>query len=228
MSSHEHAIACPNPACAVPAALALCTRFEHGFGLQLDTAGAHAARWDDVHCLVCGHFSSPYAQVRRDGRDLRDDAAWLAAVDRALRQAKRGRLLDYLVEWQLSLHDLLAMRRAVRGLRVLEAMADGTLSFPQVGLLRVAATADLPDMFGVAHGEGESEPFARKVRVLGRLLGAVAAETVPRHCRSSHPEPSWFFYSDADFIGLLSLRPNRSYRGTMTIDGCLDRLLHAS
>ena len=40
--------------------------------------------------------------------------------------------------------------------------------------------------------------------------------------------PAWFFYGDSSFIGMLCLEPNRTYRGTLTIDGCLDRLLHAS
>jgi hypothetical protein len=227
MSPREQAIDCPNPNCAAPAALALCTRFSHGFGLQLDADGPKAVRWDDVHCLVCGHFSSPYVQAREPGRDLSSDPAWLIAVDRALLQAKRGRLHSYLQEHDLSLTDLLAMRQAVQGLRHLLDLAAAAPPFPQVGMLRIAASTPLPEMFGVAHGEAESEPFVRKVRLLGRLLGAVAAETSPRHCTSSQPLPTWFFYSDAAFIGLLALSPNRSYRGTMTIDGCLERLLHA-
>jgi hypothetical protein len=207
--------------------LALCTRFSHGFGLQLDAEGPRAARWDDVHCLVCGHFSSPYVQAREQGRDLSSDPAWLIAVDRALLQAKRGRLHSYLQKHDLSLVDLLAMRQAVQGLRDLQDLSASAPTFPQVGMLRVEAATPLPDVFGVAHGEAESEPFVRKVRVLGRLLGAVAAETSPRYCASTQPLLTWFFYSDSAFIGLLALSPNRSYRGSMTIDGCLDRLLHA-
>jgi hypothetical protein len=228
MPPKQQAIDCPNPACAAPAALALCIRFAQGFGLQIDATGPHSARWDDIHCLVCGHFSSPYAEARQEGRDLRADADWLAAVDRALVLAKRGRLVAYLEAHELGLFDLLAMRQAVQRLRALSAMAPAQQAFPHVGLLRVDADMALPDIFGVAHGEAESEPFARKVRVLGRLLGAEAAETAPRHCASSEPSPSWFFYHDAAFIGLLRLESNRSYRGTLTIDGCLDRLLHAS
>lgn len=227
MSPQEQAIDCPNPCCAVPAAVALCARFSHGFGLQLDATGLRAARWDDIHCLVCGHFSSPYAQARQPGRDLSGDAEWLVAVDRALLHAKRGRLSAYLRQHELSVFDLVAMRHAVQGLRNLNDMAAAAPSFPQVGMLRVQAALLLPEMFGVAHGEAESEPFARKVRVLGRLLGAVAAETAPRHCASTQQDLTWFFYSDAAFIGLLALAPNRDYRGTMTIDGCLDRLLRA-
>ncbi len=227
MSSRQELIDCPNPACATPAALALCMRFAQGFGLQLAVGGAKAARWDDIHCLVCGHFSSPYAEARQEGRDLRLDRDWLVAVDRALTQAKRGRLYQYLETHELGLMDLLAMRRAVQGLRSLTAMTAAGPTFPHVGLLRVRADADLPDTFGIAHGEVESEPFARKVRVLGRLLGAATAETAPRHCTTTGSQPAWFFYSDESFIGLLYLSPNRSYRGTLTIDGCLDRLLHA-
>jgi hypothetical protein len=228
MPPRQEAIDCPNSACAVPAALELCIRFAHGFGVQIEASGPRSARWDDVHCLVCGHFSSPYASAHQDGRDLRSDSAWLAAVDRALRQAKRSRLSEYLEEHDLGITDLLAMRHGVQGLRFLEHMAASGPSFPQVGLLRVPAEMELPDMFGVSHGEAESEPFARKVRVLGRLLGAEAAETAPRHCTRHDAQPAWFFYGSDSFIGLLCLEPNRSYRGTLTIDGCLDRLLHAS
>lgn len=227
MSPTQQAIDCPNPFCAAPAALGLCTRFRHGFGLQIGADGPRSARWDDTHCLVCGHFSTPYANARQDGRDLRTDATWLAAVDRALRQAKRGRLTAYLEEHELGVFDLLAMRQAVQRLRDLSDMLPMHSMFPHVGLLRVHAEAELPDIFGVAHGEAESEPFARKVQVLGRLLGADTAQTSPRHCTSSEPNPAWFFYCDRSFIGLLCLEPNRSYRGTLTIDGCLDRLLHA-
>jgi hypothetical protein len=177
---------------------------------------------------VCGHYSSPYASNDREGRDLRADADWLTALDRALIYAKRGRLLGYIREHSLGFADLLAMRHAVQGLRSLEAMAGALPAFPHVGVLRVQAGMEVPDQFGVAHGEAESEPFARKVQVLGRLLGAQSAESAPRHIRGATPQPAWFFYNDADFIGLLCLQPNRSYRGTLTIDGCLNRLLHAS
>ena len=228
MPQVQQPIDCPNSACAVPAALELCIRFTHGFALQLGATGAQSARWDDTHCLVCGHFSSPYAAARQEGRDLRDNAAWLKAVDRALLQAKRGRLVEYLRAHEMGLADLLAMRHAVQGLRDLQAMASVAPTFPQVGLLRFPASLELPDTFGVAHGEGESEPFARKVHVLGRLVGAADAETAPRHVTRSEPGPAWFFYNQDSFVGLLCLEPNRSYRGTLTIDGCLDRLLHAS
>lgn len=228
MPATQQAIDCPNRHCATPAALALSTRFALGFAVQIDATGPHSARWDDIHCLVCGHFSTPYATARQEGRDLQADDAWLMAVDRALRQAKRGRLLDYLAANDLGLLDLLAMRRATQRLRALADLAPEQRLFPHVGVLRVAADAELPDMFGVAHGEAESEPFARKVQVLGRLLGADVAETTPRHCASSEPYPTWCFYQHDAFIGLLCLGPNRSYRGTLTIDGCLNRLLHAS
>lgn len=227
MPPTQQAIDCPNPSCATPAALDLCARFTRGFGLQIDATGPHSARWDDVHCLVCGHFSTPYASAHHEGRDLRGDDAWLVAVDRALRQARGRRLIQYLVENQLGVRDLLAMRQAVQRLRALDAAMSEQRLFPHVGLLRIAAEAELPDMFGVAHGEAESEPFARKVQVLGRLLGADVAETAPRHCARNEPHPSWFFYQQEMFIGLLCLEPNRTYRGTMTIDGCLSRLLRA-
>jgi hypothetical protein len=228
LSPKQQPVDCPNPNCSTPAALGLCIRFANGFGLQLDADGAHAGRWDDIHCLVCGHYSSPYASNDREGRDLRADANWLTALDRALIYAKRGRLLGYIREHSLGFADLLAMRHAVQGLRSLEAMAGAAPAFPHVGVLRVHADMQVPDQFGVAHGEAESEPFARKVHVLGRLLGAQSAESAPRHIRGATSQPAWFFYSDVDFIGLLCLQPNRSYRGTLTIDGCLDRLLHAS
>lgn len=228
MSPKQQPIDCPNPTCSTPATLGLCIRFANGFGLQLDADGVHAGRWDDIHCLVCGHYSSPYASGRHEGRDLHADADWLSALDHALVQAKRGRLLSYVREQHLGFADLLAMRQAVQGLRSLAAMASAGPSFPQVGVLRVQAEMQVPDTFGVAHGEAESEPFARKVRVLGRLLGARSAEPTPRYCTGSTPQPAWFFYNEAAFIGLLCLEPNRTYRGTLTIDGCLDRLLHAS
>jgi hypothetical protein len=202
-------------------------RFANGFGIQIGADGAHGARWDDVHCLVCGHFSSPYASARRQGEDLGADSRWLKALARALRQCGQGTLSAYLIEKELGLVDLLAMRRGVLGLRVLEGMSAAP-GFPQVGLLRAHADLELPERFGVAHGEAESEPFARKVRVLGRLLGAEEAATAPRHCTPSDPQPGWFFYHQDAFVGLLRLEPNRSYRGTLTIDGCLNRLLHAS
>lgn len=227
MPPTQHAIDCPNPHCSAPAALGLCTRFARGFGLEIDASGPHSARWDDVHCLVCGHFSTPYASARQDGRDLRADDAWLAAVDRALRLAKRGRLAPYLEANQLGIVDLFAMRRAVQRLRTFAALAPQERAFPHIGLLRVAAGAQLPEMFGVAHGEAESEPFERKVHVLGRLLGADTAETSPRLCASSEPRRTWYFYRSAALIGMLALAPNRSYRGTLTIDGCLTRLLQA-
>jgi hypothetical protein len=225
--SIQHSLDCPNPRCATPAALALCIRFARGFGLQLTPSGPQSVRWDDIHCLVCGHFSSPYATAHQEGRDLTDDANWLAAVDRALRQAKRGRLPQYLIEHELGVFDLLSMRRGVQRLAALSRVAAEGRTFPQVGLLRVAADAEVPEIFGLEHGEAESAPFARKVQVLGRLLGADATESVPRHCAYPDPHPAWFFYHDAAFVGLLHLEPNRSYRGTMTIDGCLQRLLHA-
>jgi len=228
MSTTQQATDCPNPGCAAPAALGLCTRFTQGFGLQIDAGGSRSGRWDDVHCLVCGHFSTPYAQARHDGKDLLAGEAWLAAVDRALRQAKRGRLLGYLEAERLSMADLLSMRQAVQRLRALHDMAPRRPAFPEVALLRVGIRTAVPEMFGVAHGEGESEPFDRKVRVLGRLLGADAAEAQPRHVRRVAAQAGWFFYQGDAFIGLLALGPNRSYRGTLTIDGCLDRLLHAS
>lgn len=225
----QQAIDCPNSTCATPAALALCTRFTYAFGMQIDPEGARSARWDDVHCLVCGHFSSPYASgARQDGRDVSDDATWLGSVDRALRQAKRGRLPGYLEQHELGLADLLAMRKSVQRLAVLECAAAEGHAFPHVGVLRVSTEAELPDIFGVAHGEAESEPFARKVHVLGRLLGADTAETEPRHCAFPESHSSWFFYHDDSFVGLLCLEPNRSYRGNLTIDGCLQRLLRAS
>ncbi len=228
MSPKQQPVDCPNPNCSTPAALGLCIRFANGFGLQLDAGGAHAGRWDDIHCLVCGHYSSPYASGDRAGRDLHVDAVWLNALDRALIHAKRGRLLGYLREHSLGFADLLAMRHAVQGLRSLAAMASAAPSFPHVGVLRADTGMQVPEQFGVAHGEAESEPFGRKVQVLGRLLGAQSAEPTPRHCSGATPKPTWFFYNEAEFIGLLCLQPNRSYRGTMTIDGCLDRLLHAS
>ncbi|HWE64232.1 MAG TPA: hypothetical protein VHB98_21175 [Chloroflexota bacterium] len=227
MPPMQQAIDCPNLSCATPAALALCIRFAHGFGLQIDATGPHSARWDDIHCLVCGHFSTPYASARQEGRSLLADDTWLVAIDRALRQTKRGRLIDYLTANELDLHDLLAMRQAVQRLSALTELLPTQRRFPHVGLLHVAAEAEVPDMFGVEHGEAESEPFARKVQVLGRLLGADAAETTPRHCTCNEPHPSWFFYHRDAFIGLLCLEPNRSYRGTLTIDGCLSRLLRA-
>lgn len=223
----QQLIDCPNPACATPAALGLCTRFAVGLGLQLGRDGARSARWDDTHCLVCGLFSSPYTQTSRPGRDLRDTVAWLAALDRALATAKRGRLLAYLEDNELGIADLLAMRQAVRRLHILALYQVADHAFPHIGLLRVQAVTDVPDTFGVAHGEAESEGFARKVQVLGRLLGARSAETAPRHCTPGEPHFGWFFYGDEEFIGLLTLEPNRGYRGTMTIDGCLNRLLHA-
>ena len=226
MPSVQQFIDCPNPACATPAALELCVRFAVGLGLQIGREGTRSARWDDTHCLVCGLFSSPYARTGQAGRDLRDSVAWLAALDRALATAKRGRLAAYLKDRQLGIADLLAMRQAVVRLHSLAAYQAGEHAFPHIGLLRVQA-ADLPDTFGVAHGEAESEGFARKVQVLGRLLGAQSAETAPRHCAQGEPHISWFFYGDEEFIGLLTLEPNRGYRGTMTIDGCLNRLLHA-
>jgi hypothetical protein len=128
----------------------------------------------------------------------------------------------------MGVYDLLAMRHAVRGLRELSAMVASAPNFPHVGVLRVQSEMELPEMFGVDHGEAESEPFARKVRVLGRLLGAPRAETSPRYCLRYESHPAWYFYSDDSFIGLLSLEPNRGYRGHVTIDGCLDRLLHAN
>jgi hypothetical protein len=201
-------------------------RFANGFGIQIEADGAHGARWDDIHCLVCGHFSSPYAEARREGSDLRPNGVWLAALSRALRQSGQGALSTYLMEHGLGLADLLAMRRRVLGLRALAAMSAAMPGFPQVGLLRIPTDPDVPDIFGVAHGEAESEPFARKVRVLGRLLGAEAAETAPRHCAASDTTSGWFFYHEAEFVGLLRVEPNRAYRGTLTIDGCLDRLLH--
>lgn len=228
MSPRQQPIDCPNDACATPAALGLCIRFAHGFGIQFGAEGAQAARWDDIHCLVCGHFSSPYASARQQGADLRADSRWLAALGHALRQCGQGTLSTYLMEHELGLADLLAMRRGVLGVRFLEGLSAAAPGFPQVGLLRARADMDLPEQFGVAHGEAESEPFARKVRVLGRLLGAEEAITMPRHCAPSDPQPGWFFYHEQAFIGLLRLEPNRSYRGTLTIDGCLDRLLHAS
>ncbi|HVA92025.1 MAG TPA: hypothetical protein VNL71_19535 [Chloroflexota bacterium] len=228
MSRRQQLIDCPNDACATPAALGLTSCFTHGFGIQLDADGAHAARWDDIHCLVCGHFSTPYASARREGADLGADSRWLAALDRALRQSGLGALSEYLMEKGLGLPDLLAMRHGVLGLRSLADMSAAAPGFPQVGLLRVRAELGMPEMFGVAHGEGESEPFARKVRVLGRLLGAEEAETAPRHCAPSDSQPGWFFYHTDSFVGLLRLEPNRTYRGTLTIDGCLGRLLRAS
>jgi hypothetical protein len=226
MTPRQQAIDCPNDRCAVPASLGLCMRFANGFGIQIEADGAHGARWDDTHCLVCGHFSSPYAEARREGNDLSSNGAWLAALTRALRQSGHGELSAYLINHGLGLADLLAMRRCVLGLRSLVAISAAVPGFPQVGLLRIPADQDLPDMFGVAHGEAESERFARKVRVLGRLLGAEAAETTPRHCAGGDTKSGWFFYHDTEFVGLLRVEPNRAYRGTLTIDGCLDRLLH--
>lgn len=228
MSSVQQGIDCPNLACATPAALGLCTRFAVGLGLQIGRDGTESGRWDDTHCLVCGLFSSPYAQTSHPGRDLRSPVAWLSAVDRALVTAKRGRLDAYLEANELGIADLLAMRQAVRRLQVFAAYGPSDHGFPHIGLLRVGAAADVPDTFGVAHGEAESEGFARKVQVLGRLLGARSTETSPRLCAPSEPHFGWYFYRDEDFIGLLTLAPNRGYRGTMTIDGCLNRLLHAS
>lgn len=227
MTPHLQAIDCPNDACAVPASLGLCMRFANGFGIQIEADGAHGARWDDVHCLVCGYFSSPYAGVHREGDDLRANSAWLTALARALRLSGHGALSEYLMEQGLGLTDLLAMRRCVLGLRALAEMSAAVPGFPQVALLRVHADLELPDIFGVAHGEAESEPFARKVRVLGRLVGAETAETTPRHCAAGDGKPGWFFYHETEFVGLLRVEPNRAYRGTLTIDGCLDRLLHA-
>ncbi len=187
-----------------------------------------ASRWDDTHCLVCGHFSSPYTGIERLGRDLNSDSAWLSAVDRALHQARKAGLGVFLAMHDLDSHDLLAMRRATQGLRTLRDMLESVPSFPQVGLLRVQIDADVPGVFGVAHGEAESEPFARKVRVLGRLLGAQSAESAPRHCAGVEAHLSWYFYDRDTFMGLLSVDRNRGYRGSETIDGCLDRLLHAN
>ncbi len=186
-----------------------------------------ASRWDDTHCLVCGHFTSPYTGIERTGRDLTADHAWLLAVDRALRQARRGDLAVFLAMHDLDSRDLLAMRRACTGLRLLHEMLASTPSFPQIGLLRVQTDADLPEVFGVAHGEAESEPFARKVCVLGRLLGAQSAEPAPRHCSASEAHPSWYFYDRDTFMGLLTVDRNRGYHGSETIDACLDRLLRA-
>ncbi|HVC79083.1 MAG TPA: hypothetical protein VNL35_01085 [Chloroflexota bacterium] len=227
MSPRQQPIDCPNDACATPAALGLTACFTNGFGIQIEADGAHTARWDDVHCLVCGHFSTPYAGTRRKGDDLGPDSRWLAALGRTLRQCGHGALSEYLMEKGLGLADLLAMRHRVLGLRSLADMSAMAPGFPQVGLLRVHADLEVPEMFGVAHGEAESEPFARKVRVLGRLLGADEAETSPRHCAPSDPQPGWFFYHTDSFVGLLRLEPNRTYRGTLTIDGCLGRLLRA-
>ena len=227
MPAVQHFIDCPNPACATPAALRLCTRFAVGLGLQIGRDGARSTRWDDTHCLVCGLFSSPYTQTSRPGRELRAAVSWLAALDRALTTAKRGRLAPYLEDNELGIADLLAMRQAVQRLHALTSYQAGDHAFPHVGLLRVPAATDVPDTFGVAHGEAESAGFARKVQVLGRLLGAQSAETAPRHCAPGDSHFGWFFYGDDDFIGLLTLVPNRGYRGTMTIDGCLNRLLHA-
>jgi len=228
MTPKQIAVSCPNPFCAAPASLGLCTRFASGFGLQLGQGGTRSARWDDTHCLVCGHFSSPYSGPDRQGSDLRSDANWLQAVDRALVQTVPSGLASFLAARDLGVHDLLAMRHAVQGLRDLDVLAATVPGFPQVGLLRVFAGMDLPDRFGVSHGEAESEPFARKVRVLGRLLGATSAEGSPRYCAGYEPPPSWYFYADDAFIGLLHLEPNRGYRGQLTIDDCLSRLLHTS
>ena len=228
MPTMQQATDCPNPCCATPAALGLCTHFSQGLGLQINAGGSISGRWDDVHCLVCGHFSTPYAQARHEGKDLLTGDAWLAALDRALRQAKRGRLLEYLGAERLNMADLLSMRQAVQRLRALHDLAPHRPAFPEVALLRVGVREAVPEMFGVAHGEGESEPFDRKVRVLGRLFGADAAEAQPRHVSRVATQTGWFFYQGDAFIGLLALGPNRSYRGTLTIDGCLDRLLHAS
>jgi hypothetical protein len=228
MRPKQSAIDCPNPACATPAVLGLCTRFSQGFGLQLGVRGTSPARWDDTHCLVCGHFSSPYAAAHNPGRDLREDREWLAAVERALSQTRAERLSTYLAIHEMGIYDLLAMRNAVQGLRELSAMAASAPKFPHVGVLRVQCDTELPDVFGIDHGEAESEPFARKVRVLGRLLGAGSAETSPRHCMRQGSPPAWYFYSDRSFIGLLDLEPNRGYRGHITIDGCLERLLHSN
>jgi hypothetical protein len=228
MPPNQFAIDCPNPACATPAALSLCTRFAQGFGLQLDASGTRSARWDDTHCLVCSHFSSPYASANHPGRDLRSDLDWLKAVERALAQSRAERLSAFLALHDMGVYDLLAMRHAVQGLRDLSEMVAAAPNFPHVGKLHFHHDVGLPELFGVDHGEAESEPFARKVRVLGRLIGAPSAETAPRHCLRQEPRPAWYFYSDDDFIGLLSLEPNRGYRGHVTIDGCLDRLLHAN
>jgi hypothetical protein len=186
-----------------------------------------ATRWDDTHCLVCGHFSSPYTGIERPGRDLTADSAWLAAVDRALRQARRAGLAVFLAMNDLDSRDLLAMRRASQGLRMLHELLASTPSFPQVGLLRIQTEADVPDIFGVAHGEAESAPFASKVHVLGRLLGAQSAESAPRHCTASEPHPTWYFYDRDMFMGLLSVDRNRDYHGSETIDACLGRLLRS-
>jgi hypothetical protein len=227
MSSREVATDCPNPNCATPAALGMCVRFSTGFGLQVSGGHMEASRWDDTHCLVCGQFSSPYTGIERPGRDLTSDPAWLLAVDRALLQTRRGGLAIFLALHELDSQDLLAMRRAGQGLRMLQDLLATTPSFPQVGLLRVQTAADVPAIFGVAHGEAESEPFASKVRVLGRLLGAQSAESMPRHCSASDTHPTWYFYTRDAFVGLLSVDRNRDYHGSETIDVCLDRLLRA-
>jgi hypothetical protein len=226
MSATQSARDCPSSRCAAPAVLGLCTCFAHGFGLRVSGGGVGAARWDDTHCLICGHFSSPYAGVERLGSDLRDDTAWLQAVEHALAQARLGSLAGFLARQEIGRPDLLAMRRGVRGLRELRQMT-ARPEFPQIGRLSVGAAMNMPPVFGLAHGEAESEPFARKVRVLARLLGAGSAETAPRHCRAGEGRPAWYFYGGESFVGLLSLEPNRDYRGKLTIDGCLDRLLHA-
>ena len=227
MSSSQVTIDCPNPKCAAPAALALCTRFSTGFGLQVSGARMETSRWDDTHCLVCGYFSSPYTGIDRPGRDLASDPVWLAAVDRALGQARRTGLSPFLAMHDLDSRDLLAMRRASQGLRMLREMLAATPSFPQVGVLHVQTDADVPEVFGLEHGEAESVPFARKVRVLGRLLGAQSTEPTPRHCMTSEGHPTWYFYDRETFMGLLSVDRNRGYHGSDTIDGCLDRLLRA-
>jgi hypothetical protein len=228
MAQMQASIDCPNPCCAAPALLDLCVRFSNGFGLQVGQGQTRAARWDDTHCLVCGQFSSPYAGVERKGQDLRSDSEWLHAVEHGLVQARATGLSSFLALHDMGVYDLLAMRYAVQGLRDLQEMAAAAPTFPQVGRLRVQRTADLPEMFGISHGEAESDPFVRKVRVLGRLLGAQSAETSPRHCKGAEAHPAWYFYTDSAFIGLLHLEPNRGYRGHVTIDGCLDRLLHTS
>jgi hypothetical protein len=227
MSPGQRSVDCPNPTCAAPAALALCTRFASGFGVRIGGAGLSPARWDDTHCLVCGHFSSPYSQTKQPGASLESDRDWLDAVDRALVLARSQHLSSFLAFHDMGVYDLLAMRHAVRGLRDLHEMSALAPTFPHVGLLRGSAGAPFPQVFGVAHGEAESEPFARKVRVLGRLLGANSAETSPRYCTGPEQGTAWYFYGESEFIGLLRLEHNRGYRGHVTIDGCLDRLLNA-
>jgi hypothetical protein len=195
--------------------------------MRIGHAGVSPARWDDTHCLICGHFSSPYAKTKEPGVNLASDREWLEAVERALALARSEHLSSFLALHEMGVYDLLAMRHAVQGLRDLSEMSALAPGFPQVGLLRGSTDVAFPAIFGVAHGEAESEPFARKVRVLGRLLGARSAETTPRYCKGTQQGPAWYFYGESEFIGLLRLEPNRGYRGHITIDGCLDRLLHA-